>query len=101
MNRGISRTEEANIPKFNSHDEARAYFKEKYGDNFMMMDSAIIDGMKLYFYDLILNKEAYILMQEKKRQSPIMLDTSTITEEMFFSSQRIEIFENGNIHILH
>lgn len=101
MNRGISRTEEANIPQFSSHEEARAYFKELYGTNFMMIDSTVVDGMKLYFYDLILNKEAYILMQEKKRQSPVMLDTSTITEEMFFSSQRIEIFENGNIHILH
>lgn len=101
MKYGISRQEEAQIPEFNSHDEARAYFKEKYGNKFIMIDSTVIDGMKLYFYDLVVNEEAYLLMQEKKRQSPIMLDVDTITEEMFFSSQRIEIFENGRIHILH
>ena len=35
----ISREEENEMPSFASHDEARAYFKERFGDDFQMTPS--------------------------------------------------------------
>lgn len=97
MKYGISREEEYALPKFKSHQEARAYFKDKYGEDFQLMDSDVIDGEKIYFYKLILNKEA---LEEMYRQIEEKGYASGTTE-MMFSSQDIQIWENGGIHIVH
>ncbi|TKI73673.1 hypothetical protein FC701_36825, partial [Bacillus mycoides] len=44
----ISREEEVEIPNFKSHEEARTYFKEKYGDAFQISESFKIDGEQVY-----------------------------------------------------
>ena len=56
----ISREEESNIPDFTSHDEARAYFKDRFGNNFQIISSKEFEDRKIYFYDLILDKERYL-----------------------------------------
>ena len=66
----ITREEEHNLPDFTSHDEARAYFKQRYGDKFQLEDSVEINGRKLYFYQLCY-------------------------------TQSIQIFEDGEIHIVY
>lgn len=70
MSYGISREEEHALPDFKSHEEARTYFKKKYGNNFKLEDSITVGDRKLYFYKL-------------------------------FSVQDIQIFEDGEIHIVH
>ncbi|MEK4930494.1 hypothetical protein N2V92_01125 [Bacillus sp. CH_48] len=45
----ISREEEAEIPDFKGHEEARKYFKEKYGDAFQFSESLEVDGKKSIF----------------------------------------------------
>jgi hypothetical protein len=94
--RKISREDEAKIPPFTSHDEARKWFKNQNGDQFMLVNSEVIDGHKCYFNNLILNKEAYAQGQESliKREQLKGLD-------YLFSYQSIEIFETGQIHIVH
>ena len=79
----ISREEESKMPSFTSHDEARAYFKDKYGNDFQMIDSREFEDKKIYFYNLILNKEKYLESRD------------------LFSYQSIEIDNNGNVHIIH
>lgn len=93
----ISREEENEMPSFASHDEARAYFKERFGDDFQMTDSREFDGEKIYFYNLILNKDYYIsyLTNAEVRTEP----NSNLL--FMFSYQTVEISENGNIHIVH
>ena len=97
MSYGISREEEYQLPRFKSHDEARKYFKDKYGDSFQLMDSDDSSGEKIYFYKLILNKKVYMEMIEEMNRNGF----ASMSEERMFSSQDIQIFENGNIHIVH
>lgn len=97
MSYGISREEEHALPEFKSHTEARAYFKEKYGDDFQMTGSDTIDGEKIYFYKLILDRKAH-----KELMDQLMTKGyGAMTKEMLFSSQDIQIWETGGIHIVH
>lgn len=93
----ISREEEAMLPEFKNHDEARAFFKDKYGDRFQLKYSDVIDGKKIYFYVLILNEQAYREGRELLEEKGFM----PFDEKFFFSTQDIEIWADGGIHILH
>lgn len=97
MKYGISREEEANFPDFKSHDEARKFFKDKYADNFQMIDSGFIGDEKIYYYKLILNREVYLDMIKELNKNGF----TGMTEERLFSTQDIQIFENGHLHIVH
>lgn len=92
----ISRQAEAELPDFPSHDEARKYFKNKYGQRFVMMSSEIIDGQKIYFYSLLLDPESFHDGQKKLAKGE-MVDGLTLIN----SYQPVEIFEDGRIHIIH
>lgn len=95
---GISREEEAKLPQFKSHLEARKYFKDKYGDNnFQMMDSYMVGKEKFYNYDLILDRKVYFDKMKEIQEKGIV----EITKEKLFCSQCIQISENGFVHIVH
>ena len=51
----ISRQAESEIPEFSSHELAREYFKNRYGNHFVMMSSEVIGDEKVYFYSIINN----------------------------------------------
>ena len=93
----ISREEDNKMPSFTSHEEARAYFKERFGHRFQLMDSKIIGNKKIYLYNLILNEDYYMsyVRDEKVRMQP---DSNFL---FLFSYQSIEIFEDGFVHIIH
>lgn len=91
-----SREDEANLPEFKSHDEAREYFKKKHGSDFMMIGSDEIDGEKIYYYALILNREEYNKGMERLERTGYADGLSLLN-----SYQKIEIWENGNIHMIH
>lgn len=93
----ISRNEEANLPDFSSHQEAREYFKNKYGSNrFLLTETDVIEGRKIYFYYLILNPKAY-----EDGQKKLLEDGYVLGLEFLHSHQPIEISEDGDIHIIH
>lgn len=58
----ISCEEEAEIPNFKSHEEARKYFKEKYGDAFQISESCEVDGEQVYFYMYIVDRYLFFLL---------------------------------------
>jgi len=103
----ISRDEEYELPQFCSHAEARKYFKSIYGHSFEMQDSGMFNGEKIYFYNLILNKDVYRKCVEELKQMgfPKMLKDDGTDEclafRYMFSHQKIEISEDGRIHIIH
>jgi hypothetical protein len=91
----ISREEEAELPRFESHEEAKKYFKNKYPYRFHIDTSLEADGQKIYIYRLITKPEEYqkgIKEYEKH---------GFLTKEFMYSYQTIEIGEDGSIHILH
>lgn len=92
----ISRNAEAKLPNFSSHDKAREYFKNKYGQRFIMMHSEIIDDQKVYFYSLLLDPEAFHDGQKKLAKGEAVSGF-----EFMDSYQPVEIFEDGRIHIIH
>lgn len=94
----ISREEEVKIPEFNNHDEARQWFKAKYGDNFVLTDSEQIDDRKCYFYFLILDKAAFEAGQKELLENGYMVANA---KQYMFSHQPIQIFDDGSIHIVH
>jgi hypothetical protein len=91
----LSRKFEENLPDFSSHDEARKYFKEQYGDNFMLTNSEIIDGEKIYFYYLVVHRENFDRFMRELNEKG-----STTGDEGSLSYHNVEIWENGNIHIV-
>jgi hypothetical protein len=94
----ISRDEEHKLPRFNSHNEAREYFKNKYGhNNFQMADARIINGEEIYFYELVLDEKAYRKMIEEMASNEFV----AMTDEYLFSTQKIEVWADGRIHIIH
>lgn len=95
MLKAISR-EEAALPSFNSHVEARNWFKEKYGKDFMMVGSELISEEIIYFYHLVLNRDVYDREMEKLRRGE-----PSIGDDLMNSYQIVEVFENGAIHIVH
>ncbi|MBJ8108950.1 hypothetical protein JDS99_04635 [Bacillus cereus group sp. N6] len=93
----ISREDEAKIPSFSSHDEARSWFINKYGNTFQLVNSEPIDDQECYFYYLILDEKEFTKGRELLLKNG-MLVTSI---EYLGSYQSIEIFEDGRIHIVH
>ena len=93
----ISRDEEAKLPDFSSHQEARNYFKELYREQFVLNGSELIDGRKVYFYHLILDTEHYQEGMEVLKTDGYMKDAM----QFLISYQPIEISEDGSVHIIH
>lgn len=97
MNYGISRNEEFELPSFKNHNEARRYFRDKYGDNFLLTGiQNQLDG-KIYFYKLILNENVFREMNEELNNNGFC----AMTDERMFCTQDIQIFSDGSIHIVH
>lgn len=93
----ISRQAEAEFPEFDSHENARRYFKNKYGDSFVMANSEMIGDEKIYFYHLILDRQQYFDGFKKLREDGIITDSL----DFMNSYQPVEIFEDGRIHVIH
>lgn len=91
-----TREMEANLPEFESAAEAREYFKEKHGKNFVLLFSDVIDGMKIYFNNLVLNEEVY-----ERSLRYLGNDNDIDGLELLNSYQRIEIWEDGRVHMIH
>ena len=84
--RKITREDEAKLPRFNTHREAKMFFAIKYGD-----DTSIC-----YRYALILNREAY-----ENGLRTLAQGSMTDADDFLKSYQSIEIMLNGTIHVIH
>ncbi len=99
----ISREEAAEIPNFKSHEEARKYFKERYGDAFQLSEPFKIDGEQVYSYMYIVDKEKFNEMQDymDKHNTRLINAGDPETEGFMESYQSILIFEDGRLSITH
>lgn len=92
----ITRREEAKLPSFNSHEEAKAYFKERYGDDFITVGSETIMGEKCYFYYILLDRVAF---EEGTRKIQAGIHDASL--KYLESHQPVQIMESGSVHIVH
>lgn len=104
----ISREDETRIPEFSSHAEARKHFAGKYGDSFVVVDSFLINDERIcYEYHLVLDRDAYTkgmrALYESTRDNTDFSTSSDIAsvEQLLHSYQKIEIMDDGSVHILH
>lgn len=99
----ISREEEASFPQFNGYKEAIEFFREKYGDQFKLLNVTTFDGQKLFFCAYIVDPEKFDKMNNyiRERDSGLIDSSDPETEGFIESYQSIEIMEDGSLHIVH
>ena len=95
----ISRHDESTFPKFSSHSEAAAFFKGKFGMDFVLESSENIGGMVCYFYAVIVDHAAY--HKGRKLLSKGQPITGELGMQFITSYQPVQIMDNGNVHIVY
>ena len=93
----ISREAEHDLPSFDSYETARDYFKERFGEVFIWMDTELVNGQTVHFHALLLNQKAFKEGQEQLADRGQIVDALTFLN----SYQPIELFEDGRVHIIH
>ena len=94
MNQDFSINHEQ-MPNFKSHEEARTYFKNLYGDRFLLRGTDIREGTKVTMYHLVKNPEVYQPYMESFSHE---VKHEITNMDVFKSYNTIEIDENGNVH---
>lgn len=90
----ISKEDKANFPAFMNHQTARKWFKAKYGNRFVMTHTDMIDGTKIYYYNLVTNKEAYLAGRHH-------LEDEELSREYHNSFQSVEVSEHGQVQVFY
>lgn len=105
--RPLTKQDEENFPEFESHQEASQYLKELYGDYFINQiigsEYITVDGVKVYPYMLILDKNAFSRMEDWiEDNNTFVFPTLSRPETREFSGsfQRVLIHENGKIQAI-
>lgn len=95
----ISRQEESTFPAFTSHHEAAAFFKNRYGSDFVFESTEPIGDMNCYFYCVISDHEAFSLGRKLMGEGQPL--SGDIAIKYLFSHQPVQIMENGSVHIVY
>lgn len=107
MRKPISREEEANLPRFESAEEAYRHFKGVYGRDFAFLSvEKTGDGEEYWYCHLILDRAAYelgntALMQQSNRSGNGGGTLQPVGIEFLNSHQTVEISVSGSVHIVH
>ena len=95
----ITREEAARLPRFSSHQGARLWFKNKYGDAFQLDDSFIVGEGEgetvVYRYNIILDRSAY-----EEEMGKLMEGSLKDASRLLSSYQSLEINLEGAVHIV-
>ncbi|WP_160722934.1 hypothetical protein [Bacillus sp. USDA818B3_A] len=83
------------IPAFKSHDEARTYFKNLYGDRFLNRGTDLSEGKRVSIYHLVKDPNVYQPYMESFSHE---IKHEITNMDVFKSYNTIEIDENGNVH---
>ncbi|WP_462413350.1 hypothetical protein [Neobacillus sp. Marseille-QA0830] len=82
------------MPKFRSHEEARSWFKEQFGNRFLLRMTNNEDGKRIYFYHLVKDPNVYKPYMESFSSS---VKHEITNFDTFKSYSTIEISENGEV----
>lgn len=101
--KGITREDEARLPRFESHAEARTYFSAKYGDDaFQIEDSFVVgeddDATIVYRYSLVLDRDAFEEGRRRLMQGSLQGEGAM---RFLRSYQTVEVSLEGSVHVIH
>ena len=92
----ISRDDESRFPTFDSHEEARAYFEDRFGADFILQDIEDIGGQRCYFHAVVVDWEKY-----KAGRLQMKRNGHIIGLEYIRSYQPVQIMQDGSVHVVH
>ena len=96
----ITREDEAKLPRFRPHREARDYFKARFGDAFELEESFIVgegaDATLCYRYSLVLDRGAC-----EKGIRQLTQGSQADAGDFLASYQTIEVMLDGSVHVIH
>lgn len=96
MRKWISREEEASFPEFGSFQDAWDFFLGMFEEDIVLETVDIINGEKCYFCALITDWESY------REMNRFFEDGMPVSGMKYLECrQSIQIFENGQVHIVH
>lgn len=96
MRKWISREEESTFPEFDSFQGAWDFFAEMYAEDIVLETVEVINEEKCYFCALITDKETY-----KEMNRLLEKGLPVIGMKYLECRQPIQIFENGQVHVVH
>lgn len=85
---------EKKMPTFESHDEAKEWFKGEYGSLFILDSFKLEEGKKVMVYHLVLNKSDYIKSLDKMENNKVIAGFDFLN-----SYQTVKIHEDGQVNI--
>lgn len=85
------------IPHFKNHNEARDWFKQQYGDSFLLRMTDVQNGKKVMYYHFIKDPEIYMPYMESFASS---VEHEITNMEVFKSYSTITIDEDGNVRLV-
>lgn len=89
----ITKEQYSSLPRFINHSAARKYFKDIYGELFVMKHVETVNSTKVFYYHLVTDKETY-LQNFKKIDSGFSVD-------QYDCFQDVEVTENGNVYLVY
>ncbi|MNS71917.1 hypothetical protein D3C72_1053090 [compost metagenome] len=94
--RRLTRQFESELPQFNSHVEAAEWFSDLFNNSFMLGSAFPVGEQKCWDYCLIHNRKDW----ESGIEQLITQGHVTDNREYLWSYQNIQIFDDGNVHIV-
>jgi hypothetical protein len=86
----------SSMPEFNSHDEGREWFSNRFGSQFLYKDEGFSEGKHVFFYHIVKNQDAYDRYMASLTSAGKM---EIHNMEPFESYTTVEIIEDGNVSI--
>ncbi len=96
MRSWISRQEEAGWPEFDSFQDAWDFLGGVFGEDLVLETVDIVNGEKCYFCALITDRDAYDEMNRLFEKGE-----PAVGMRYMACRQPIQIFENGQVHVVH
>ncbi|MNT30297.1 hypothetical protein D3C72_1660850 [compost metagenome] len=94
--RRLSRKFESELPQFSSHIEASEWFSDLFNKSFVLGSVFSVGEQKCWDYQLIHNRKEW----EAGREMLITQGHSSDAMDYLWSYQNIQIFDDGNVHIV-
>lgn len=92
----ISREDESSFPGFASYEEARMYFSERFGSDFILQDIEDVGGQQCFFHAVVVDWEKY-----KNGQLQFSRGEAVTGLDYISSYQPVQIMQDGSVHVVY